>query len=301
MKKISSLLFVLLLMLVSFTAGMQYPRGDVSQDGVVNVTDVSVLINYLLNNTWPDDPATETFTVGDVSFTMVTVEGGTFTMGAADDDTVAFDREKPAHEVTLSTFAIGQTPVTQALWMAVMGSNPSYFIAQYGYGEDFNRPVECVSWTDCQTFITKLNEMTGRNFRMLTEAEWEFAARGGNKSRGYLYAGSDNLDDVGWYWSNIPSQTGQSVGYGTQTVATKAPNELGLYDMSGNVCEWCQDLYQDHYNAEPQTNPTGPETGDKYVYRGGCWYQDPWNSRVTCRSFGPASSIGIYLGLRLAL
>ena len=243
-----------------------------------------------------DQPQTEVITIPgtDVSFKMVAVEGGTFTMGASDDDTEAYDREKPAHEVTLSSFSIGQTEVTQELWQAVMGSNPSYFSG------DLSRPVEQVSWDDCQTFITTLNELTGKQFRLPTEAEWEYAARGGNQSQGYKYAGSNTIDDVAWYWYNIPSQSPGTDGYGTQPVATKSPNELGLYDMSGNVWEWCQDWYGD-YSSAAQTNPTGPTSGSYRVFRGGCWRYNARFCRVSYRYLNYPSDAFYYLGLRLAL
>ena len=181
----------------------------------MTISDVTTLIDYLLAGTWGDEPGNpgggnETYTVNGVSFKMVGVEGGTFTMGAtAEQGSDAYSNEKPAHEVTLSSFSIGETEVTQALWQAVMGSNPSYFTG------DLNRPVERVSWNDCQTFITKLNEMTGKTFRLPTEAEWEYAARGGNLSQGYKYAGSNDVNEVAWYWDNIPSQSSGNAGYGT--------------------------------------------------------------------------------------
>ena len=215
MKKTAILFCVLSLMLASFTAGVEYQRGDVNQDGQVTISDVTTLIDYLLAGTWGDEPGNpgggnETYTVNGVSFKMVGVEGGTFTMGAtAEQGSDAYSNEKPAHEVTLSSFSIGETEVTQALWQAVMGSNPSYFTG------DLNRPVERVSWNDCQTFITKLNEMTGKTFRLPTEAEWEYAARGGNLSQGYKYAGSNDVNEVAWYWDNIPSQSSGNAGYGT--------------------------------------------------------------------------------------
>ena len=227
-------------------------------------------------------------------------------MGASSDDSYAHNDERPAHEVTLSSYSIGKTEVTQALWQAVMGSNPSLFTPENGYSSDLNRPVECVSWYDCQTFIAKLNEMTGKNFRLPTEAEWEFAARGGNKGQGYLFAGSNNIDDVAWYWNNIPSQTEGAEGYGTQTVGTKAPNELGLYDMTGNVWEWCQDWLGD-YTSEPQTNPQGPATGYYRVGRGGGWnwsgssYSNTSNCRVSVRSHNRPDLIVGHQGLRLVL
>lgn len=288
-------------MLASFTAGVQYPRGDVDQDGKVGISDVSCLIDYLLNGIWddepvnPDEPQTETFTVNGVSFKMVTVEGGTFTMGAtAEQESDASSNERPAHEVTLSTYSIGATEVTQALWLAVMGSNPSYFRG------DLLRPVECVSWNDCQTFIAELNQLTGKTFRLPSEAEWEYAARGGNKSQGYKYAGNNSISDVAWYWDNIPSQLYDTDGYGTQAVATKAPNELGLYDMSGNVMEWVNDWYG-NYTSEAQTNPKGPSSGSSRVQRGGCWNYDADYCRVSYRGAGHPMNQEITLGLRLAL
>ena len=227
------------------------------------------------------------FEVGGVSFTMVAVEGGTFTMGAtAEQGSDARDREKPAHQVTLSSYCIGQTEVTQELWLAVMGSNPSHFTG------NLQRPVETVSWNDCQTFISKLNQLTGQNFRLPTEAEWEYAARGGNRSQGYKYAGSNNIDNVAWYTSNSASTT--------HPVATKAPNELGLYDMSGNVWEWCQDWFGS-YSSTAQTNPTGPASGSSRVSRGGSWGSYAGLCRVSYRHGNAPSGTSYYLGLRLAL
>ena len=239
---------------------------------------------------------TGAYNVNGVMFKMVKVDGGTFTMGATPEQgTSAPDSEKPAHQVTLSAFSIGQTEVTQALWLAVMGSNPSH------YSGDSNRPVECISWNDCQTFIAKLNQMTGLQFRLPTEAEWEFAARGGNMSQGYIYAGSNNVDDVAWYKGNIPSQTSGTEGYGTQPIAQKQPNELGLYDMSGNVWEWCQDWYG-NYTSDAQTNPTGPATGSTRVVRGGSWYNSyATNCRIPRRNGCQTTDADTYLGLRLAL
>lgn len=213
-------------------------------DGIT-IADVTALIDYLLTGNWPwVVPGVDTFTVNGVSFKMITVEGGTFTMGASDDDEEAYYNEKPAHEVTLSSYSIGETEVTQALWLAVMGSNPSRFTG------DLTRPVECVSWNDCQAFIIKLNQLTGKTFRLPTEAEWEIAARGGNESMGYKYAGGNDINEVAWYRGNSSSKT--------HPVATKAPNELGLYDMSGNVFEWCSDWYDSYTDADGQTNPQGP-------------------------------------------
>lgn len=270
-------------------------RGDVNGDGIVNIGDVTELINYLLCGEWTDGQTTEAFTVAGVSFKMVQVEGGTFMMGAADDDAEAADRERPAHRVTLSGYSIGETEVTQELWQAVMGYNPSDFT------DDPQRPVDYVSWDDCQQFIAKLNEMTGRNFRLPTEAEWEFAARGGNLSKGYKYAGSDNVDEVAWYEVNSYNLGMDDPDFGPHAVKTKAPNELGLYDMSGNVMEWCQDYYGD-YGAMPQTDPTGPSSGYGRVTRSGSWGGHAVACRVSYRGGGTAPfAPGHYRGFRLAL
>lgn len=248
----------------------------------------------------------KTFTVGGVSFTMKSVAGGTFTMGATSEQGGdAGSREEPAHRVTLSDYYIGETEVTQALWQAVMGSNPSYF-------KGSNLPVETVSWDDCQEFIRKLNSMTGQKFRLPTESEWEYAARGGNKSKGYKYSGSNNIDDVAWYWKNSGDiyLAGSDNNWDsdrvfknnckTHPVATKSPNELGIYDMSGNVSEWCNDRYGD-YNTNTQTNPTGASTGSYRVYRGGSWGSYARSCRVSARFYiTPVIRDGI-LGLRLAL
>ena len=278
----------------------QTAAGDINGDGSVDIADVNAVINLMLGKT---NQEVQTYTVNGVSFKMVPVEGGTFTMGAtAEQGNDVGSDEKPTHQVTLSNYYIGQTEVTQELWQAVMGSNPSYFQASTNsnYGDNLQRPVETVSWDDCHTFITKLNELTGKTFRLPTEAEWEYAARGGNKSQGYKYAGSNIIDDVAWCWDNIPSQTSGTAGYGTQTVATKSPNELGLYDMSGNVLEWCQDWYG-NYNSDAQTNPTGPNSGSYRVFRGGGWSNFAGYSRVSNRSNNPPTFKYNDLGLRLAL
>lgn len=229
----------------------------------------------------------ETINVNGVKFQMVKIQGGTFQMGATSEQgSDAYDLEKPVHSVTLSDYYIGQTEVTQELWQAVMGSNPSYFTG------DNQRPVESVSWDDCQEFIEKLNRLTGKNFRLPTEAEWEYAARGGSKSRGYKYSGNNNPDAVAWYDANS--------GNKTHPVSQKQSNELGLYDMSGNVWEWCSDWYGEYIN-EVQTNPTGPITGTDYVQRGGSWENGSIGVRVSRRSPGTPALRGCYYGLRLAL
>ena len=226
-------------------------------------------------------------TVGNVSFTMVKVEGGTFRMGATKeqgDD--AYSNEIPAHQVTLSSYYIGETEVTQALWEAVMGRNPSHFKGN-------NRPVEQVSWDDCQIFIQKLNQKTGRKFRLPTEAEWEFAARGGKKSRSYKYSGSKTIDDVAWYTETTNDE-------GTRDVKTKKPNELGLYDMSGNIREWVQNWHGE-YSRSSQTNPMGPSSGNLRTIRGGDWFSDARRCRVSYRETNETDYRYYCLGLRLAL
>lgn len=228
---------------------------------------------------------------------MVYVRGGTFTMGAtAEQGNDAYDDEKPAHSVTVSSFMICRYEVTQAEWEAVMGSNPSYI-----KGSD--RPVECVSWKDCQKFIKKLNAASGYRFRLPTEAEWEYAARGGRFSRGYKYAGGSDIGSVAWYSENSYAKGENSPDYGTHDVGTKRPNELGIYDMSGNVLEWCSDWYgKEYYGSSPSGNPKGPGTGSRRVCRGGGWYgSGAGDCRVAFRfDCGPGHRFNV-LGLRLVL
>lgn len=232
-----------------------------------STTSLSAELNKLINN-------------------MVYVAGGTFTMGGTSEQSSdAYDDEKPTHSVTLSSYYICKYEVTQALWRAVMGSNPSNFKGN-------NLPVENVSWNDCQTFINRLNSYTGRNFRLPTEAEWEFAARGGNYSRHYKYSGSNYISDVAWYDGNS--------GNRTHPIGTKQANELGLYDMSGNVYEWCSDWYGS-YSSYSQNDPTGPNSGSHRVNRGGSWN---FFARICRSSFRSCDSPGYrcyYLGLRLVL
>ncbi|MDD3406286.1 MAG: formylglycine-generating enzyme family protein [Paludibacteraceae bacterium] len=240
----------------------------------------------------------KTFTVRGVTFEMVRVQGGTFQMGAQSTavsgqnyDADAYSDESPVHQVTLSAFTIGETEVTQALWEAVMGSNPSYF-----KGSDL--PVEQVSWNDCQTFLTKLNQLTGKTFRLPTEAEWEYAARGGNKSQGYKYSGSNTMDDVGWYDNTGSDSNADGT---THAVGTRQANELGIYDMSGNVWEWCSDWYG-NYSSSSQTNPTGAVSDFAdfgRVLRGGSWFNYARYCRVSNRNY-PYPDRGYYgRGLRL--
>ena len=275
--------------------GMNMTNADTNLSGGVGMDDLTTLINYLVFGVWPWTPATETFTVEGVSFKMVTVEGGTFTMGAtAEQGSDAYSNEKPTHQVTLSSYSIGETEVTQALWEAVMGTNPSQFTG------NLQRPVEKVSWNACQAFIAKLNQITGKNFRLPTEAEWEYAARGGKLSQGYKYPGSNDVNEVAWFRDNSYAVGSSSPDYGTHPVGTLAPNELGIYDMSGNVSEWCQDLFG-NYSSAAQTNPTGSTTSTHRVYRGGSWGVNARYCRVSYRLNYTPTGISSNYGLRLVL
>ena len=221
-----------------------------------------------------------------ISIDMVRVKAGTFTMGATREMENPYDDEKPIHQVTLTNdYYIGRYEVTQALWKAVMGNNPSKY-------EGDNLPVEQVSWDDCQEFISKLNIITGKTFRLPTEAEWEYAARGGKKSRGYQYSGSNNISDVAWHEDNSDSKT--------HAVGTKQANELGIYDMSGNVNEWCQDRYG-FYSSSSQVNPTGSNSRYNRVYRGGSWFNNAGFCRSSYRRSNTPDNCNSYLGLRLVL
>ena len=225
---------------------------------------------------------------------MVFVQGGTFQLGEK-------DIAEPVHAVTLSNFEIGKYPVTQKLWKAIMGANPSHF-----KGDDL--PVENVSWDDCQNFIKKLNEKTGKKYRLPTEAEWEFAARGSLQSKGYLYAGSNDLKEVGWFWENSGDQplSGEwkidlltKNNCRTWPVGQKKANELGIYDMSGNVWEWCEDWYA-AYSSSDQTDPKGPDKGSARVNRGGSWNNDAQRCRVAYRYLNSPEYRSNYIGFRLA-
>mgnify|MGYP003294070635 CR=1 FL=1 len=256
----------------------------------------------------------KSFTVNGVSFRMIAVKGGTFTMGLTpkqkefkeDIGDEASNYDKNAHRVTLTyDYHIGETEVTQELWKAVMGTNPSRL-----NGDDYKQhPVDSVRWDTCQVFVTKLNEilaaqLNGRTFRLPTDAEWEYAARGGHKKdhdkdQEYIFAGSDDANEVAWY--SIKGK--QDLSY-SQPVTRKMPNELGLYDMSGNVEEWCQNYYYD-YTTNPQNDPMGPETGDKRVTRGGRWKINSGDGSRFCR-VGYRYKTNLldhhdYIGLRLAL
>ena len=221
--------------------------------------------------------------VNNVTFTMIAVKGGSFKMGNI--STSSKIDETPSHNVNLSDFYIGETEVTQELWESVMGYNPSRF-------KEANRPVERVSWDECQLFINKLNQITGEIFRLPTEAEWEYAARGGDRSNGHKFAGSSNIEHVAWYDDNSSNRT--------HIVKTKDPNELGIYDMSGNIAEWCQDWYG-YYEEITQTNPTGPSNGLGRVIRGGSWNSYGEHCRVLYRYYHAPSNWHSNYGFRIVM
>lgn len=241
-------------------------KDSVTKDSIVNEEKVS-------------------FTVKGVTFNMILVKGGTFTMGATPEQGKdAQPEEKPAHEVTLSDYYIAETEVTQALYEAVMGKNPADKV-----GADL--PVESVDAGDAEYFADKLSELTGRVFRLPTEAEWEFAARGGNKSKGYKYAGSNNISEVGWV---------NDMESGTHPVKGKAPNELGIYDMCGNVDEYCSDDFGP-YSKESQTNPNMVfEESEGQVVRGGNFCCEEGGCRITARGLTRGYVFGS-MGFRLAM
>ena len=281
----------LLIMLMVLPLSAQVRQLQVWRDGVIVQSFETAQIDSVTFSVVSESDTTGTafdskvYTVNGVSFKMISVEGGAFTMGAtAEQGSDVNKDEKPTHKVTLFSYAIGETEVTQELWQAVMGSNPSNF-------SGIQLPVECVSWDDCQIFITKLNQLTGANFRLPTEAEWEFAARGGNKSLGYKYAGGNTIDDVAWYEDNSNGTT--------HAVAQKLSNELGLYDMSGNVWEWCQDWFGD-YSSSAQTNPTGSSSGHIRIIRGGGCYYPAKECRVSLRGGSAPADSYHNIGLRLA-
>lgn len=238
-----------------------------------------------------------TETIKGMSFDMVYVEGGTFQMGATSEQGGYYDSdEKPVHSVTLSDYYIGKFEVTQGLWEEVMGTTiheqriKAGYSSTYGVGSDY--PMYYVNWKEAQEFCKKLSQLTGKTYVLPTEAQWEYAARGGVKSRGYKYSGSNTIGNVAWYIYNSSSST--------HPVATKQPNELGLYDMSGNVWEWCSDWYG-YYSSESQSNPTGPSTGSHRVLRGGSWNSYAGGCRVSNRPYDLPSSRYNCPGFRVVL
>lgn len=235
-----------------------------------------------------------TYTVNGASFKMILVQGGSFIMGCTSEQgSSCYGDEKPTHSVTLSDFWMGETEVTQALWKAVMGSNPSDFKGD-------NLPVDQVKWDDCQDFVRKLNNlMAGKissdwKFALPTEAQWEYAARGGKYKSTYRYAGSNNLDEVAWHPDNSSGKT--------HPVKSKRPNALGLYDMSGNVYEWCADWFDsDYYGVSPYGDPKGPSSGSGRVLRGGSEYNSADDCRVSHRGHHNTASTGSNFGFRIVL
>ncbi|MCL2182946.1 MAG: formylglycine-generating enzyme family protein [Chitinispirillia bacterium] len=267
-----------------------------------NNNDLKVAINRIVSTLGisdgpaPAPPASSSSAPVSVigGFEMVFVEGGTFKRGCdkdIDSDCKA-RHEMTGGSVTVGDFYIGKYEVTQKLWMDVMGGNPSY---NKGSG---SLPVDMVSWNDALEFIAKISAATGRRFRLPTEAEWEYAARGGQKSRGFKYAGSDNPEDVAWFGAKVPEERT------THPVGRKNPNELGLYDMSGNVGEWVYDRYaESYYRAAPPVNPQGPSanTLNERVHRGGYWGEPARGCRVTGRKYSSAGWKGSTTGFRLAM
>ncbi len=225
----------------------------------------------------------KTITVNGVSFDMVWVEGGTFQMGSD----YGYNGEQPVHSVTLDGYYIGKYEVTQALWLAVMDNKPSYF-------EGMNNPVESVSWRDCYQFVLKINQLTGLRFSLPSEAQWEFAARGGNMSKGYTYSGSNRVDSVAWYYDIS--------GDKTHPVGQLLPNELGIYDMSGNVMEWCLDWHSNSfYSNSPSRNPVNSTPNTERVVRGGSMRFSAESCGVAVRSDLGVNRYSSDLGFRLVL
>ena len=284
---------------------------DVNYDGAVNIADVTELIHYVLSGVWitpdytgPSIPENaEIYTVNGVSFAMLPVEGGTFMMGYGDTE-YAYPGSHASHQVTLSSFKIGVTEVTQELWLAVMGTNPSPDQSDVSL-----LPVCSVSWHDCKNFIDRLNELTGLNFNFPTDAQWEFAARGGTLSQGYLFAGSDNIDEVAW-WAD---ENATSWTWHPAFVGLKKANELGLYDMSGNVSEWCydDDWIVNNSNVAPMIDPVYErayvpnETLRRRIMRGGSRYDEDAFGWEFCTVYS-RDRVRVYdnhklFGLRLAI
>jgi len=287
---------LLLLLLVGAITIHAKQRHDLTQTVTVKENEMTE-VNLTMNNV-PVATDEKTFTVTGhgktVSFKMKLVKAGTFQMGS----TAGNDDEKPVHSVTLTKdYYMGETEVTQALWYAVMGQSPTSsnrsWSSSCGIGD--NHPAYYISYEDCQQFLTKLNQLTGQQFRFPTEAEWEYAARGGQKSKGYTYAGSNTIGDVAWYGDNSDGKA--------HAVKSKTPNELGLYDMTGNVWEWCYDWYDgDGYPSTAQTNPTGAASFSiTRIFRGGSWANVATCCRAAFRGGDIPTRRVVYYGFRLCL
>ena len=282
---------------LTFNGGSLSVSGNTIEDIYAQIEELRAMIGQLQENA---EPAVRTFNVNGVTFRMIKVKGGTFQMGASEELATNED-QKPAHSVTLSDFYIAETEVTQELYKAVMDSKYDAYSTPWnstlGIGDDY--PAYMQSWGSGY-FLSALNELTGLSFRLPTEAEWEFAARGGNESGNYRFAGGDYLWDLGWYRENcqVDWPYEYATEYGYHLVKDKYPNELGLYDMSGNVPEWCSDWYGP-YGSSAQTNPTGPSNGSERVLRGGDFTSTEDECTVFYREKSdPSSAIG---GLRLVL
>lgn len=236
---------------------------------------------------------TKEYEVNGVKFNMIYVEGGTFTMGSlATENNAETDEEN--HKVVLTNYYIGETEVTQALWTAVMSRNPSYFKSDSLY------PVESICYAEAMEFIEKLNLLTQENFSLPTEAEWEYAAKGGNNHNEFIYSGSNDISSIAVQGNNLPNIKSNATN-ATYRVASKQPNSLGIYDMSGNVYEWCADWYYHKYSTDTEVNPTGPQEGRFRVVRGGCWSSEPYYCRVAKRVYITPKKRYSNVGLRLCL
>lgn len=274
------ILMLILMVLFPFISSAQVSGGQIKRNKTEHSSRPSKNISRHTNNT---NNSREGI-IRNIIDNMVYVEGGSFLMGATrEQDNDAYDSEKPLHNVKILSFRIGKYEVKQEEWETIMGNNPSVH-------KNSQCPVENISWNQCQQFIRKLNEITGRHFRLPTEAEWEYAARGGKKGMGNKYSGHQMLAYVAWYEVNSKNSTHE--------VGCKEPNELGLYDMSGNVWEWCQD-WSGKYNSNTLKNPTGPLNGKERIIRGGSFFCDSKMCRVSVRSSVSPDDKDDDLGFRL--
>lgn len=233
------------------------------------------------------------YEVNGIKFNMVYVEGGSFSMGSLENDKNA-EKDETKHKVVLTNYYIGETEVTQALWSAVMPKNPSYF------KRDSLLPVERISYAEAKEFVSQLNLLTHESFCLPTEAEWEYAAKGGKNHDDYAYSGSAQIDSVAFY-GNSKANLKQNATDATYPVGTKQPNSLGIYDMSGNVYEWCSDWYYRFYPTDTEVNPQGPDSGTFRVVRGGCWSSDPNHCRTSKRVYVSPRKKYSNIGMRLCL
>ena len=238
-------------------------------------------------NNVPDSLQILYFQVGEESFLMKRVEGGVFVMGGTrEQHREPISTDLPTHTVALDAYYIANTEVTQALWKTIM---PEWEFVEEYYSPSL--PISYVNWHDCQEFIRRLDSITGLQFRLPTEAEWEFAARGGNNSKGFRFAGSNYIDTVSW--------SSHNAGFRKHRVGEKLPNELGLYDMSGNVFEWCQDKYYKYVDTNAENKQT--IVTNNRIFRGGSWYYETRGLRVSFRYYNAPTSVVSDLGFRLAL